>query len=62
MSRRLAAYEAGANMVAGTIMSNIVLFAFGLPLAENIAITAIMIVASFVRSYVIRRIFHGFHQ
>lgn len=57
---RLAILEAAANSIAGIVLAQIVLWAFGLPLLEAITLNVVMIIVSYVRSLVLRMIFAWF--
>ena len=67
-SRRASVLEALANMITGYLMAVCIgmllypLFGARFTIGENFAISAIFYIASFVRSYVWRRIFNHLHQ
>ena len=44
-------------MVAGTIIAQIILWAFGRPFSEAVALNIVFFVASYARTYAIRRLF-----
>ena len=58
-SRQLAHIEAAANTIIGSLIGQIALWAYGLPLMHALSLNATLIALSYVRSYVIRRLFHG---
>lgn len=58
-SKARSAQESAANTVAGILLNQAVLWAFGVPLASATAITAIMIFISYARSYAVRRFFNA---
>jgi hypothetical protein len=60
MSRKRAHAETWANMIAGQVLAQTVLYLFGLPWAENFEIGAAMFVVSYARTYTIRRAFQWF--
>ena len=51
--------EAATNAVAVFVLAQFVLFAFNLPFGESIALNASMLAVSYVRAFIIRRIFDG---
>lgn len=57
-SKKLSLYEAWVNSLLGIIASNLVLLAFGVPLGQASAITAVMVLVSTCRSYIVRRFFN----
>ena len=54
---RLAHAEAAINTVAGIILAQIVLFAWGMRFMEAAGLNVTFLVVSYARMYVIRRIF-----
>jgi hypothetical protein len=56
-SIRLAHAEACANAVAGLALAQGVLWAFGLPLGEAVALNVVMLAVSYVRAFVLRLVF-----
>lgn len=62
MAKRHSVYESITNVLVGAVISQVVLSCFGLPLADNLEITATMLVASFIRGYIVRRIFVRIHE
>ena len=57
-SKKRSFQEALANMILGLILSQIVLFLFGIPVQDAALINVIMIAISFIRSYFVRRFFN----
>lgn len=57
MTYHLAHMEAAANTVIGVVVSQIVLFAFGVPMRDAFELTAVIIMLSYVRSFVLRLMF-----
>lgn len=57
-SKKRSLEEALANMILGLILSQIVLFLFGIPVQDAALINVIMIFVSFLRSYFVRRFFN----
>ena len=51
--------ETCAQMVAGTVLAQGVLWGFGVPLRHALGINAVMFVVSYIRTYLIRRMFHA---
>jgi hypothetical protein len=49
--------ETSAQMVAGCILAQVVLWGFGVSLKDAIAINVVMFFVSYARTYVIRRVF-----
>lgn len=58
-TRKKSAQEAFMNMFLGVVISQVVLYAYGMPIGDASVITVIMIVLSFIRSYAVRRFFDG---
>jgi hypothetical protein len=56
---RWAHYETWAQMVVGTCLAQIVLWSFGVPLGHALSINAVMFFVSYIKTYAIRRMFHG---
>lgn len=54
---RLAHIEALLNCITGVVLAQLVLWAFGVPLHEALALNVVMILVSYVRSFVLRMIF-----
>ena len=59
--------ESAAQIIGGTIIAQIILWAFGFPMHEALALNFAFIGASYIRQYVIRRSFaawrnQGRHQ
>jgi uncharacterized membrane protein len=57
-SKKRSIQEAWVNTILGILISNLVLLAFGVPLAQAGIITAVMVFMSTVRSYFVRRFFN----
>jgi len=55
--RKRSHQEAAVNTIVGILINQGILLAFGMPLTQATIITAIMVLVSYLRSYVIRRIF-----
>ena len=62
MSQRLAHSHAEAitNSIVGAALAQAVLWLFGMPLDEAVALNVTMIIISYLRAFVIRRAFEGF--
>lgn len=56
-SIRLAHCEACANAVAGLVIAQGVLWAFGMPMHEAIVLNIVMLAVSYARSFVLRLVF-----
>ena len=56
-ANRWAHAEAFAQVAIGAVLAQIVLWLFGVHLAEAIALNCVMLAVSYVRSYAIRRAF-----
>jgi len=54
---RHAHFEAAANSVAGIILAQLVLLAFGVPIGKALALNATMLVVSYARAFVLRILF-----
>jgi hypothetical protein len=54
---QLAHAESAANAVAGLVLAQLVLFAFGVPVREAVALNIAMLAVSYARSFVLRLIF-----
>jgi len=67
-SRKMSAIESTTNIVVGVIIaliSQVIIFKlYGIPVSikQNIEMTAYFTIISFVRSYLLRRIFNGFSR
>jgi hypothetical protein len=61
--RHISALEAGVNIIAGIAIQYVLgmtmlhWLGYEITLTQNLTLTAVMTVASFVRQYVIRRVF-----
>ncbi len=62
MTHHLAHMEAAANTVIGVVVSQAVLFSFGIAMREAAALTGIIILLSYVRSFLLRLVFRGFER
>lgn len=66
-SKKHSAYEALTNIVVGILVAFVLnytvlpLFGFQMTAAKNVGITAIYTVASFARSYLLRRFWNAWH-
>lgn len=54
---RLSHAEAAANAIIGLIISQLILWAWGLPLSQATALNIAFLLVSYLRAYVIRRAF-----
>lgn len=54
--------EAMTQNIVGLIIAFLVLHLYGVPMNDSIQIQAILFIASYVRSYTIRRIYNGVTQ
>lgn len=54
---QLAHAESAANAVSGLVLAQVVLFAFGVPTREAVALNFAMLAVSYARSLVLRLIF-----
>jgi hypothetical protein len=54
---RYAHFEAAANSIAGIVLAQLVLWAFGLPLGEAIWLNLVMIAVSYARAFLLRLLF-----
>ena len=57
--RRWAHCETWAQMIVGAVLNQLVLWWFNIPFSTALTIFSIMFVVSYIRTYTIRRIFHG---
>jgi len=55
--RRRAVWEAGTNTAVGFALNQIILLTFSVPLFQSVLISSIMVAVSFLRCYLIRRVF-----
>ncbi len=55
--KRMAHLEAAVNTVAGIIIAQVVLFAWGMRFVEAAGLNVTFLVASYARMYIIRRMF-----
>ncbi len=55
--KRMAHAEAAINTAAGIILAQIVLFAWGMRFMEAAGLNVTFLVVSYVRMYIIRRVF-----
>lgn len=53
----LAHAEACANAIAGLVLAQAVLFAFGIPVPEAVMLNFAMLAVSYARSFILRLIF-----
>jgi hypothetical protein len=56
-TKRKSALEAGVNTVVGIVLNQLILWAAGIPLGTATFLTVVMVGVSFLRSYIVRRMF-----
>lgn len=57
-SRTWSHLETWCQMIVGTLLAQLILWLFGVPLLTAINLNIVMFIVSYVRTYTIRRIFN----